>query len=371
MKSILLISWMFAPLLMGGSFTGAVGTPDCEAIHKDSTSFVAWATGNLPPAYGADVETSWMTPEKAYGKATDDTHDIVCLGNGGSITMTFAQPIRDDVGADFAVFENGISAGFLELAFVEVSSDGVHFFRFPNRSEGESERGPFSSNMNPTTINGLAGKYQKGYGTPFDLSNLPPDPLLDREHIRFVRIVDIVGDGSMYDSIGHEIYDPTPTEGSGGFDLEAIGVIHQGTEDVINPLLNYQAWADNAAQGLAAGVDRAPMSDPDGDGISNLLEFVLGGVPMIASRAILPQLLHIGGAWLFEYDRSDLSLLATVQVVEYGSDLKGWSALNIPETSSGLVEIIDGSPALYDHVRVTIPNPGGGQIFARFKVTKP
>jgi len=56
--------------------------------------------------------------------------------------------------------------------------------------------------------------------------------------VRYVRIVDILGDGSVLDSYPgsspacppcngpHHIYDPTPTVDSGGFDLDAVGVMH-------------------------------------------------------------------------------------------------------------------------------------------------
>jgi hypothetical protein len=49
---------------------------------------------------------------------------------------------------------------------------------------------------------------------------------VDLDAIRFVRIVDIVGDRSRRDSFGHPIYDPTPTMISGGFDLDGVGVLH-------------------------------------------------------------------------------------------------------------------------------------------------
>ena len=131
----------------------------------------------------------------------------------------------------------------------------------------------------------------------------------------------------------------------------------------------YGDWAANPAQGLTGGVNDGLMDDPDHDGIPNLLEFALGGNPSVASRTILPVLTHAAGAWAFEYDRSDLSLPpATTQVVEYGSDLSGWTAVPIAATSSGSVTITPGSP--FDHVRVAIPAPGA-RTFARLKVTQP
>ena len=50
--------------------------------------------------------------------------------------------------------------------------------------------------------------------------------------MQYVRLIDVVGDGSTFDSFPaayggpHPIYDPYPTTGSSGFDLDAVGVIH-------------------------------------------------------------------------------------------------------------------------------------------------
>ena len=59
---------------------------------------------------------------------------------------------------------------------------------------------------------------------------------------------------------------------------------------------------------------------------------------------------------------------ATTQIVEYGSSLTGWTAVNIPVTTAGLVTITPGSPS--DHVKVTLP-AGGNQQFVRLKVSQP
>jgi len=149
----------------------------------------------------------------------------------------------------------------------------------------------------------------------------------------------------------------------------SLGESPDSTQASATPSSPYAIWAANPAQGLSAGVNDGLIDDPDRDGIPNLLEFVLGGNPMVASRTILPALTHIGTAWSFEYDRSDLSLPpATTQVVEYGSDLTGWTAITIPATSGGSVTITPGSPS--DHVKVAIPSPGP-RTFARLKVTVP
>ncbi len=193
MKASLMIWMAAAAMAMAGPYAPRAGVSGSTAIHKDDARFVAWANGNLTPEYGTDVDAEWKTPAKAWGKATTDIYDIVCLGNGGRITMFFPHAIKDGAGADFAVFENAFGDNFLELAFVEVSSDGANFFRFPAHSLTASLVGGFG-NVDPTNIDGFAGKYRSGYGTPFDLADLPDSPLLDKQRVRFVRIVDIVGD---------------------------------------------------------------------------------------------------------------------------------------------------------------------------------
>jgi hypothetical protein len=225
-----LLALIAAPVLQAGPYPGPAGTAGSDAIAHTDPRFVNWASGHLDYVFGTDVEALWRTPTKAYGAATTDTLDIVCLGDNGKITLYFPHPICDGEGADFAVFENSFSNTFLELAFVEVSSDGVNFVRFPNASLSTGTVGGFGS-VNATNISGYAGKHKVGFGTPFDIASLPESPQLDRANVRFVRLIDIVGDGSAKDSSNRVILDPYPTTGSAGFDLESIGVIHQNTGD--------------------------------------------------------------------------------------------------------------------------------------------
>ena len=163
---------------------------------------------------------------------------VTCLGDGGMATVTFRSPICNREGPDFAVFENGFENAqapgywFLELGFVEVSSDGENFFRFPaySNTQTETQLGGMGC-IDPSQIHNLASKYGAMYGTPFDLDEVPDDPLLDKEHITHVRIVDVVGcidpEYATYDCQGNMVNDPWPTAfASGGMDLDAVGVIH-------------------------------------------------------------------------------------------------------------------------------------------------
>ena len=133
----------------------------------------------------------------------------------------------------------------------------------------------------------------------------------------------------------------------------------------IAPSSPYYAWAASG-QGLTAGLNDGPNDDPDHDGIPNLLEFALGGAPMTPSRAILPVSSQNAGNLVFEYDRSVASRPPdTTQIVEYGSNLTGWTQVTIPLSTSGIVTITPGTTT--DHVKVTIP-PSGTKMFARLRV---
>jgi hypothetical protein len=172
--------------------------------------------------------------EDVLGEASLDTTDVLSLGDGGSITVYLESGISNGPADDFAVFENGFfdSFGlFAELAFVEVASNGVDYARFEVETLNIIPVLSFET-LDPTDYFGLAGRHPVGFGTGFDLAELAFDPLVQSGtvnllDIRYVRLTDVVGDGSTFDVLGNAIFDPYPTAfGVGGFDLDAVGVIH-------------------------------------------------------------------------------------------------------------------------------------------------
>ena len=234
------------PVTLWAQFAPASCFPGTTAMHADSSAFVAWATGCTVERgpKRIDVPNSALV---SFGDETlalgrpGGTMDVVSLGDGGTATLTFDSPICNAKGPDFAVFENGLHPDtdptmtlyFLELAFVEVSSDGEHFFRFPAVTHVQCETQLENADaIDPSQIHNFAGKYEAMYGTPFDLDEVEDNALLNKERITHVRLVDVVGCISIdscarYDSQGHIINDPWPTGfKSGGFDLDAVGVIH-------------------------------------------------------------------------------------------------------------------------------------------------
>jgi len=236
--SILLHMFCFSPCLMA-QFDGAVGTEGCKAIHCKDKRIIAWATscevtrGYQDIAFKDHGLVSYGKETDAIGAANDsDATRVISLGDGGVAVLQFDIPIMNREGYDFVVFENSLNDYFLELALVEVSSDGIHYVRFPATSNTPTDKqvGGFGS-LDPTKINHLAGKYRLGWGTPFDLSEVEGGDKVDVNAIRYVKVIDVVGSiDTLYASVdaqGQIINDPYPTDfASGGFDLAGVGVIN-------------------------------------------------------------------------------------------------------------------------------------------------
>lgn len=239
------------PIFVGWA-TGYVSYSPSDPTSSSDSSVVIPAAGNT-----TYIGTSFSNPAKALGPVVSGSFDIVSLGDmsaaeitaykaeptnavvkPGELVLTFAHAITNGAGADFATFENGFISGgklFAELGYVEVSTDGVNFARFPNASLTPAAVGAYGT-VDPSNVWNLVGKHANSgtaasWGTPFDLGDLVDHPLVTNgivnlAEINFVKIVDIPGNGAFTDSAGNPIYDAWQTWGSGGVDFEALGVIN-------------------------------------------------------------------------------------------------------------------------------------------------
>ena len=218
--------------------------------ESGTTSFVGAVRG-APAAFGLN----------------DTTRHVASLGNGGSVVLSFSVVMHNGPGPDFAVFENGFtdytdftgtsretntnSFAFVELAFVDGASTTSSWARFPPtclatepvyapHGSGAGEEGRFFS-MDVSLVDGFAGRHIITHGTPFDLSLLTNHPAVlsgavDLSAIRFIRLTDVVGDGSTVDAEGRPVLDPfyDPTDGypaqapvaaTDGFDLRGVAIL--------------------------------------------------------------------------------------------------------------------------------------------------
>ena len=359
-----------APALAAGPYPPAAGKPGSDAITAADPRVAGWAVEvtelkrgpeeiddplSLPASYG--TAASALGPPDVIGNSDQPPPEsaaakpAVSLGDGGSITLRFDPPITDGPGPDFAVFENGISFNggasfFMELAFVEASSDGLQFIRFPAFSEtsASAQIGAYGA-VDPTNIRNLAGKYMAGFGTPFDLAELAGAPGLSTAAVTHLRLVDVVGSVdprfASHDSLGRVINDPWPTFlTTSGFDLDAVGVIHRAG--------SYAAWR-SAWTWSAADAD--PAADPDGDGTPNVLEYACGRSPLRAEPPPPLALTAAEGGWLVSLPPG-IAIPPDIEMgVESSRDLIEWSFTpGLGPLSAGLA----GEPQRYWRLRARL-----------------
>ncbi|MEO2168146.1 MAG: hypothetical protein ABGY42_08505, partial [bacterium] len=153
------------------------------------------------------------------GGETSQSVDVLSLGDGGRITLGFVDNlIVDGPGDDFRVFENAFRTGptsiFREFGFVEASTDGITFHRFP------VDAGTFTGLAGQTPVlthpdNGIDPRYASAGGDAFDLATI------GLSEARFIRIVD--SDTAIDDEGNHF---PIRGRKQSGFDLDTILAIN-------------------------------------------------------------------------------------------------------------------------------------------------
>jgi hypothetical protein len=243
---VLLICCHASVAARAGIYSGPTQTvhPVDPAIASASPLFTEWANA-------IDASRSYFAPRGSTVISTTgfnslgdlDATQIAKGDSPGYLTVTFPQSIRNGFGPDFAVFENGFAFGspnglFAELAYVEVSTNGTDFARFPSISTNAAPvtgSGAFAG-FDMSNVYNLAGKHADGFGTPFNLDDLATSALVagglvNLNNIQFVKLVDVPGNGSYLDSQGHPILDNWLTTGSGGFDFrlpvgKGVGVLN-------------------------------------------------------------------------------------------------------------------------------------------------
>lgn len=211
-----------------------------------------FATTVVELNFGEGHHASYIDPNMALGGPHGKGElmgslNVLSLGKNGNITLGFDVTITDKQGMDFIVFENPFHLSaqqdqiYAELLYVEVSTDNVNFARFPSISNT-----PGPGMVYPDDVTNLAGvnpvyvhmdendidpfNPDTAGGDAFDLSDLSNHPMVqsgvvDLQNINYIRLIDIVGDGSNLDSNGDPIYDATDMLDNGA-DIDAISVIN-------------------------------------------------------------------------------------------------------------------------------------------------
>lgn len=169
--------------------------------------------------FGQDSMNTWLLGPPFGGGLYIQSADVVSLGNGGEIILSFPRffPI-DGSGPDFIVFENaftprGSATLFMEPGIVGVSQDGINFIDFPcslsATYSGCTGTHAVLANSDYNTINprdpNTAG------GDAYDLQTL------GLNYIKYIRIRDanlkLAGEAAT-------------STGQAGFDLDAVAIVH-------------------------------------------------------------------------------------------------------------------------------------------------
>lgn len=162
----------------------------------------------------------------------------------------------------------------------------------------------------------------------------------------------------------------TPTVGGSNLTLTVDdGAGHGGSTTIAMVLTLYQVWAATNAP------TTTPAQDQDGDGVSNAVEYVLGGT--IGSNDIgkLPKVSTGGGNLTFTFERDQASIGNATVMIEVGPDLATWpdtySVGADSDTSSPGVTVNKNTPTTgIDTVILSVPQSGSGK-FARLEVVVP
>ena len=84
----------------------------------------------------------------------------------------------------------------------------------------------------------------------------------------------------------------------------------------------FNKWAQANGLSQLSVEDRAPVADPDHDGVPNLLEYALGGDPVMSNRAILPTFDNSGDNIKIFFSRIKATVDSTLDLsVQLTSDL--------------------------------------------------
>jgi autotransporter-associated beta strand protein len=161
----------------------------------------------------------------------------------------------------------------------------------------------------------------------------------------------------------------TPTQlsriskpGGGALTLNSSGYL------IDAPVSGYAAWASINASTTTL------VQDQDNDGVSNALEYVLGGTVLMNDLARFPVVTISDGNVLYTFKRNQASINASTQLaIKVSSSLVSWpNTYDVgidTGTSSPGVTVLKGVPSGFDTVTLSLPHDTNIRYFIRLNVT--
>jgi autotransporter-associated beta strand protein len=143
-------------------------------------------------------------------------------------------------------------------------------------------------------------------------------------------------------------------------------VIDDSTPGVIKLVAvpaGFDSWANGWTEPPLS--DKAPGADPDNDGTSNLLEYILGGDPRVSDTGILPTPGIDGGFLVLSYKRNDASIADTIQTGQWSIDLATWNDI------APIVVAENGVAPDDMQIRIPLANALNGMLYGRLKAGQP
>ncbi|MGL5019272.1 MAG: beta strand repeat-containing protein [Luteolibacter sp.] len=122
----------------------------------------------------------------------------------------------------------------------------------------------------------------------------------------------------------------------------------------------FSSWANSWTSPSLS--DKTAAGDPDKDGISNLLEYVLGGDPRVSDTGTLPKQKIEGGFLVLSYKRSDASEADTQQTGQWSTNLVDWTSI------TPVLVAENGSQPDDMEIRIPVTNAVNGKLFGRLQV---
>lgn len=121
-------------------------------------------------------------------------------------------------------------------------------------------------------------------------------------------------------------------EGSGATFTSSV-IVGTGILAVTGGEVTFQGWASLNVLDGTTGKKSGATDDPDKDGVPNLLEFILGGEPLVASTNVLPTSSVSGEYLTLRFNRDDLSEAGVGLSVQTTTDFTTWTDIPLGASS--------------------------------------